>query len=73
MKKVVAGGILKILEFDTKKEAYIYLGKLRCSKTEFKGIWREELEGDRVRLAVITAYNNCPLIRDVDIAYHEDD
>lgn len=73
MKKIVAGGILRILEFDSKREAFIYIGKLRCSKTEFKFIWREELEGDRVRLAIITAYNSSPLIRDVDIAYHEED
>ncbi len=72
MKKVIAGGILRILEFDTKREAFIYIGKLRCSKTEFKFIWREELEGDRVRLAVITAYNGSPLTRDVDVAYHEE-
>lgn len=61
MKKVVAAGIDRVLEFDTLEEADRYLDALRVKGAEYRVMWREAV-GPKTRMRVIEQYNKSPLI-----------
>lgn len=61
MKKVIAACIDRVLEFDTQQEAAKYLETLREKKSEFRILYREEVNG-RYRVRVQEQYNKTPMI-----------
>lgn len=51
MKKVIAACIDRIIDFDSPEEAAKYIAGLRDKKTEFRILYREEVNGKyRVRV-----------------------
>ena len=62
MKKVIKAGIKRLLEFDSMKEMYAYIGKLRAQGTEHKCLDHMQMQDGKVRLLIITSYNASPLI-----------
>lgn len=67
MKKVIAAAIVRVLEFDSLKEMYIYIGKLRDREQIYKVINHEEYQDGKVWLRIATSYNNSPLIEEVEL------
>lgn len=61
MKKVVAAGIDRVLDFDTLEEADRYLDGLRVKGAEYRVMWRKEV-CSKIRLRVVEQYNKNPLI-----------
>lgn len=62
MKRTVAAGIVRVLEFEQDYEADDYLLDLAWKQIKFKVNFQEHLEDGRVILNVTTAYNNSTLI-----------
>lgn len=62
MKRIIAAGIKRLIEFDNIKEMYAYIGKLRDAGTEHRCLDHKEMPDGKVRLLIITAYNVSPLI-----------
>ena len=62
MNKIIAAGIVRVLEFDRKDEADIYLYYLDHKKIRYKINFQEQLNDGRVILNITTAYNNNALI-----------
>lgn len=62
MKRVIKAGIKHLLEFDSMKEMYVYIGKLRTRGTEHKCLDHMQMPDGKVRLLIITSYNANPLI-----------
>lgn len=67
MKKILAAGIVRVLEFDSIKEMYLYIGNLRHKKIRHKVNYQEDLEDGRVLLNITTAYNNTALIEKISL------
>ena len=61
MKKVIAGCIEKIIEFDTQKEAAEYVDFVRESGKEFQVIERTQAYG-KWRVQIREQYNKNPLL-----------
>ena len=62
MKKILAAGIKQIVQSDSLKEMYVYIGKLRKQKINHKCISHVEQDDGKVLLTIIKAYNDSPLI-----------
>jgi hypothetical protein len=62
MKKILSAGIKQSIQFDSLKEMYTYIGKLRDRKIDHKCISHEERADGTVVLTIIKAYNGSPLI-----------
>lgn len=62
MKKILAAGIKQQIQFDSLKEMYCYIGKLRDQKINHKCISHIEQNDGKVVLTIIKNYNNSPLI-----------
>lgn len=62
MKKILAAGIKQNIQFDSLKEMYSYIGKLRDRKIDHKCLSHVEQDDGKVVLTIIKAYNDSPLI-----------
>lgn len=62
MKKILAAGIKQNIQFDSLKEMYSYIGKLRDRKIDHKCLSHVEQGDGKVVLTIIKAYNDSPLI-----------
>ena len=61
MKRILEAGIIQNIQFDSKKEMYIYIGKLRHNKINHRCISNTEQSDGKVILTIIKAYNAAPL------------
>lgn len=66
MKKVIAAGIVRILEFNSLQEAANYTSKLDRKKERYKIIALKKAKDDKHRMKIITSYNSSPLIEAVE-------
>ena len=64
MKKVLAACLKEVIQFDSVKEMYVYIGKLRERKIPHTCISHTETADGKVVLTINKAYNNVPLIED---------
>lgn len=62
MKRIIAAGIKRLLEFDTEKEMYAYIGKLRARKVPHKCLDHMKMPDGKIRLMIITNYNDSVLL-----------
>ena len=62
MKRIIAAGIVRVLEFDRADAAEAYLVDLAWKKIRYQVNYREDLEDGRVLMNITTAYNNSALI-----------
>jgi len=62
MKKIIAAGIVRVLEFDRADAAETYLVDLAWKQIKYQVNWREDLEDGRILMNSTTAYNNNALI-----------
>lgn len=60
MKKVVAGCIDLILEFDSVSELDCYIANIKAKKQEYSIVERKELLGDRIMIRIHRQYNRSP-------------
>lgn len=65
MKKIIAAGIVRVLEFDRADAAETYLVDLAWKQIKYQVNWREDLEDGRVLMNITTAYNNNALIEKI--------
>lgn len=65
MKKIIAAGIVRVLEFDSTDEAENYLLNLAWKGIRYKVNYREDLADGRVIMNVTTGYNDCALIESI--------
>lgn len=65
MKKIIAAGIVRILEFDRPTAAQAYIANLESKKIRYRVGWQEELPGGKIRMNIVTAYNSSDLIEEV--------
>ena len=71
MKKVIAAAIVRVLEFDSIQEMYVYIGKLCERKQIYKVISHQEQKDGKIWLRIATSYNSSPLIEEVGIDWRE--
>lgn len=60
MKKVIAGCIDLILEFDSASELDRYIADIEAKKQEYSIVDRKELPGDRIMIRIHRQYNKSP-------------
>lgn len=60
MKKVIAGCIDLVLEFDSVDECNHYAEGVSAKKQKFNVLQYEELPGGRIRVRIQRQYNNSP-------------
>ena len=60
MKRVIAGCIDLILEFDSVDECNKYAAAIEAKHQTFNILKYEELPGDRIRVRIQRQYNNSP-------------
>lgn len=60
MKKVIAGCIDLILEFDSASELDHYVADIQAKKQEYNIVKRDDLPGDRIMVRVQRQYNKSP-------------
>lgn len=58
MKRVIATGIVRTLEFDREAAFYGYIDGLQLKKIRHKVNWKEKLPDGRILANITTAYNN---------------
>lgn len=78
MKKILEAGIIERIQFDSLKEMYCYIGKLRSREIDHKCISHTEHADGKVDLTIIKQYNTSPLFkytepRDRGIWYRDND
>ena len=64
MKKVIAGAIVRVLEFDNAAEAQGYLERLQLRQKIYKVINQEQQKDGKTWLRIATSYNSSPLIEE---------
>lgn len=60
MKKVIAGCIDLMLEFDSASEFDRYIADIEAKKQEYSIVDRKELPGDRIGIRIHRQYNKSP-------------
>ena len=60
MKKVIAGCIDLMLEFDSASELDRYIADIEAKKQEYSIVDRKELQGDRIMIRIHRQYNKSP-------------
>lgn len=60
MKKVIAGCIDLMLEFDSASELDCYIADIEAKKQEYSIVDRKELPGDRIMIRIHRQYNKSP-------------
>lgn len=60
MKKVIAGCIDLMLEFDSASELDRYIADIEAKKQEYSIVDRKELPGDRIMIRIHRQYNKSP-------------
>lgn len=60
MKKVIAGCIDLMLEFDSVSELDRYIADIEAKKQEYSIVDRKELHGDRIMIRIHRQYNKSP-------------
>lgn len=63
MKKVIAGCIDLMLEFDSASELNRYIADIEAKKQEYSIVDRKELPGNRIMIRIHRQYNKSPLQR----------
>ena len=71
MKRVIAAGIKRLLEFDLPEEVDIYYHWLRHTNTAYTQLDRWTTDDGKIRILATTQYNNSPLIDEVGVDYKE--
>lgn len=71
MKKVIAAGIKRLLEFDTPEEVSIYYDFLRKTKTGYTQLDKWTTADGKTRILITTQYNNSPLIDEIGVDHKE--
>lgn len=66
MKKVIAGCIDLMLEFDSASELDRYIADIEVKKQEYSIVDRKELPGDRIMIRIHRQYNKSPFKDDSD-------
>lgn len=64
MKRVIAAGIVRTLEFDREAAFYGYIDGLKLKNIRHKVNWKKKLPDGRIWINITTAYNGSPLIED---------
>lgn len=62
MKKVIAGCIDLMLEFDSASELDHYIADIEAKKQEYSIVERKELPGDRIMIRIHRQYNKSPFL-----------
>lgn len=60
MKKVIAGCIDLMLEFDSASELDRYIADIEAKKQEYSIVDRKKLPGDRIMIRIHRQYNKSP-------------
>ena len=66
MKQILCAEIRQVLEFDSIKEMYLYLGKLQKNHVRYKCEDHLQLDNGHVRLYIVKGYNNSPMFFEED-------
>lgn len=69
MKKVIAGCIDLMLEFDSASELDRYIADIEVKKQEYSIVDRKELPGDRIMIRIHRQYNKSPFPTNVRIPH----
>lgn len=64
MKKIITACIKQLVELDSQREMYLYLGNLQKRKIAYRVLDRMETPEGKIRLIICKAYNGSPLMEE---------